>query len=81
MTSFELTGWKVYNVPIKSYLLSQEQDAVKSDKNDYAISPSEQKVTTDETGKSCSFDFYMLENRKHAKLYNRNSSQYGIRKQ
>lgn len=70
VTSFELTGWKVYNVPIKSYLLSQEQDAVKSDKNDYAISPSEQKVTTDETGKSCSFDFYMLENRKHAKLYN-----------
>ena len=67
VTSFELTGWKVYNVPIKSYLLSQEQDAVKSDKNDYAISPSEQKVTTDETGKSCS---YMLENRKHAKLYN-----------
>lgn len=70
VTSFELTGWKIYNVPIKSYLLSQEQDAVKSNKSDYSISPSEQKVTTDETGKSCSFDFYMLENRKHAKLYN-----------
>ena len=67
VTSFELTGWKVYNVPIKSYLLSQEQDAVKSDKNDYAISPSEQKVTTDETGKSCSFDFYMLVN-KHIRV-------------
>ena len=69
VTSFELTGWRVYNVPVKSYLLAQEQDAVTAKENDYAISSSEHKVTTDEGGKSCSFDFYMLENRKKKQEY------------
>lgn len=69
VTSFELTGWRVYNVPVKSYLLAQEQDAVTANENDYAISSSEHKVTTDEGGKSCSFDFYMLENRKKKQEY------------
>ncbi|WP_294480202.1 fimbrial protein [uncultured Bacteroides sp.] len=70
VTSFELTEWKVYNVPVKSYLFAQENDAVgKKEKDDYAISPSQIKVSTDEDSKSCSFDFYMLENRKQAQKY------------
>lgn len=69
VTSFELTGWRVYNVPVKSYLLAQDKDAVGDNKNDYANSISVFKATTDETNRSCSFDFYMLENRKEAQKY------------
>lgn len=69
VTSFELTSWKVYNVPVKSYLLANEQDAVTDNKSHYATTIAEQKVTVDETEKSCSFDFYMLENRKKERMY------------
>lgn len=67
VTSFELTGWKVYNVPVRSYLLANEEDAVKGNKKDYSTSIMEHKTTIDD--KSCSFDFYMLENRKNARKY------------
>lgn len=70
VTSFELTGWKVYNVPVKSYLLANGQDAVGNDKTHYSTTILENKVTMDEGGTSCSFDFYMLENRKKEKEYN-----------
>lgn len=69
VTSFELTSWKVYNVPVKSYLLANEQDAVTNDKEHYSTTIAEQKVTTDENDKSSSFDFYMLENRKNERMY------------
>lgn len=69
VTSFELTSWKVYNVPVKSYLLANEQDAVTDNKSHYATTIAEQKVTVNETEKSCSFDFYMLENRKKERMY------------
>lgn len=68
--SFELTGWRVCNVPVKSYLLANEKDAVeKENDSDYSNTILENKVTVDETGKSCSFDFYMLENRKKEKEF------------
>lgn len=67
VTSFELTGWKVYNVPVRSYLLANEEDAVKGNKKDYSTSIMEHKATIDD--KSCSFDFYMLENRKKDRMY------------
>lgn len=67
VTSFELTSWKVYNVPVKSYLLANEKDAVEEDSKHYSNSISEQKVTINDN--SCSFDFYMLENRKKARIY------------
>ena len=67
VTSFELTGWRVYNVPVRSYLLAHEEDAVKGDEKDYSTSIMEHKATIDE--KSCSFDFYMLENRKKDRMY------------
>ena len=68
VTSFELSSWKIYNVPVKSYLLAKTEDAVKKNKNHYSTSIAEHKVTINE--KSCSFDFYMLENRKKEKMYN-----------
>lgn len=68
--SFELTGWRVCNVPVKSYLLAKEEDAVgKDNESDYSNTILENKVTVDEAGKSCSFDFYMLENRKKEKEF------------
>lgn len=67
VTSFELSSWRIYNVPVRSYLLAKTEDAVKSNKNHYSTSIAEHKVTMNE--KSCSFDFYMLENRKKAKMY------------
>ncbi|MBC8591965.1 DUF4906 domain-containing protein [Oscillospiraceae bacterium N12] len=67
VTSFELKEWKVYNVPVISYLFSQEEDAVKQDNKYYSESAADQKVTISD--KSCSFDFYMLENRKYAQQY------------
>lgn len=69
VTSFELIGWKVCNVPVKSYLLANGQDAVGSDKKHYSTTILENKVTVDESGKSSSFDFYMLENRKKEQEY------------
>lgn len=68
VTSFELTGWRVYNVPVKSYLFAQDKDAVGDSENHYATSPSVFKATTDRENNTCSFDFYMLENRKNAKI-------------
>lgn len=68
--SFELTGWRVCNVPVKSYLLANKEDAVgKENDSDYSNTILENKVTVDEVGKSCSFDFYMLENRKKEKEF------------
>lgn len=67
VTSFELSSWRIYNVPVRSYLLARTEDAVKSNKKHYSTSIAEHKVTINE--KSCSFDFYMLENRKKKQTY------------
>lgn len=65
--SFTPTSWKVYNVPVTSYLTARDQDAM-SKAEDYA--PTNENIIKPSANNEYSFDFYMLENRKNNKSYN-----------
>lgn len=69
--SFTPTNWKVYNVPVKSYLIAQNEDAADkigvASKNYNETAPSI-RFDADPANKNIhNFDFYMLENRKASK--------------
>ena len=64
ITSFSPTSWRVYNVPVKSYLVAQAADAVTASSSDYTDA-TERIDFAHTDNNTYSFDFYMLENRKN----------------
>lgn len=64
ITSFSPTSWRVYNVPVKSYLMAQAADAVTASSSDYTDA-TERIDFAHTDNNTYSFDFYMLENRKN----------------
>lgn len=64
ITSFSPTSWRVYNVPVKSYLVAQAVDAVTASSSDYTDA-TERIDFAHTDNNTYSFDFYMLENRKN----------------
>lgn len=70
LISFVPRTWKVVNVPVKSYLIEQDEDAVSSDsESDYFSFSAESfdsKVLDGIRYRGGAFTFYMFENRKEA---------------
>lgn len=66
--TFKLKSWKVYNVPVKTYLMAGDVDAGTTEA-DYTESIAYNDYTLGTDKKTHTFEFYLLENRKKAKSY------------